>query len=306
MVVNSIFCIIRYGELALKGKNRLFFEKSLVKSLKTCLKLNKLGFVAVIRVSGRFLIDLGCFNSNNCEITEQIKKYYVLANVFGVNSISFGYGFSMDELEKGVELMLKDRDFNTFRISTNKVGFKNKDKSSMDIDRKLGSYVVEKYGKKVSLKEFDININIELIDDYAYIFLDKIKGIGGLPYGVEGKCLAFIRNKNDLLAALLMMKRGCAAVCVIAGDVNIITNSEINQLFIKYGVKPHIIKCIGEIKDTGFIKGGINEIARKEMCNSVVSGQTLDDFEKFSELVEFRPLIGMAKKELYGLIKKLL
>ncbi len=243
------------------------FEKALAHNLKRSLKLNNLPYDAVLRLDGRFLVELG---------NVEPEKYKLIANVFGISSISFAYEFNHDELEEGIDFLLKGCKFSSFRISTRKVHHAVEKKSS-DFDRELGSYVVTKYNKKVSLEEYDININIELIKDKAYMFLDKIQAVGGLPYGIEGKTLAVIENDRDKLAAILMMKRGCS----IGNPVD----------FTRFGVKPRSVK------------GNIEEIAKQEACKSVVLGQTLDEIERVSELVEFRPLVGMSDEEIDAAIE---
>ena len=289
MANKSVFCIVRYGEIALKGNNRQMFEKELAHNLKRCLKLNNLTYNAVLRLNGRFLVDLGCVEP---------ETYKIIGNVFGISSISFAYEFSHDELEEGIDFLLKERKFSSFRITTRKVHHAVEKKSS-DFDKELGGYVATKYNKKVLLEEYDLNINIELIRDKAYMFLDKIKAIGGLPYGIEGKTLAVIsgddsskgkdkeRRDRDKLAAILMMKRGCSLVCI---------GKPID--FTKFGVRPRSVEVnIGNIQD-------INEVAEKEGCKSVVLGQTLSDFEKVSSLVEFRPLIGMSDEEISAAVER--
>jgi len=267
------YCIIRYGEIALKGKNRIIFEKKLQENLKRAMKLNKLDFVSVKRLNGRFLV-------------EGDADYTLLANVFGVTSISFASEFT--DLFEGVDFLLKNKKFKTFRISTRKVNALTK-KSKRDFDCMLGDHVCKKYKAKVSLKEFDINVNLEIIGNQHLFFLDKIVGIGGLPYGIEGRMLAFIENDRDKLAALLMMKRGCAIVVI--GDAD----------FTSYGVKPRKVSFDGQDISTF-----LEKVAKEEKCDSVVLGQTLENYKKISTLIEFRPLIGLDDDEIEGLIKTLL
>ena len=78
-------CIIcRYGELALKGKNRNLFEKRLIKNMKDCLQRNKL-VGDIINIRGRIII-----NTTNANIIDYIK------NIFGLVSISPAVVCSLD------------------------------------------------------------------------------------------------------------------------------------------------------------------------------------------------------------------
>ncbi|MEX2411353.1 MAG: tRNA 4-thiouridine(8) synthase ThiI, partial [Candidatus Paceibacterota bacterium] len=52
-------CIIcHYDEIALKGKNRKYFEKKLVENIKLALKRANINFDSISNLSGRILINL--------------------------------------------------------------------------------------------------------------------------------------------------------------------------------------------------------------------------------------------------------
>ncbi|MBI4453838.1 hypothetical protein HY636_04305 [Candidatus Woesearchaeota archaeon] len=359
---NMDLCIIRYAEIALKGKNRQLFEKKLVYNLKNCLKLNKLPFAEIKRFEGRIFVfidknnDLDLNNPKNHDLNTNTQKkeglesnpYSLLANVFGVSSISFPVEstLTLEPIQTAIDNLIKERikdkvngkNFNTFRITTKKLD-QTISKSSHEFDVELGSYVETIYKKKVSLKEFDLNIQVELIHGKAYVFLDKVKGVGGLPYGIEGRTLALVKNKQDLFAALLMMKRGCAVVCLTLPSLE----STLRTTFLNYGVKPKIINVnafdnekIDEIKfkenieditkhhkikefdkititettkfhkTEEFDKRTIEEIAKFHQIESIVTGQTLNNFKPLTNLVEFRPLIGMDEGEIRCKIKEMI
>ena len=48
--------MLRYGELALKGKNRDLFEKRLVSNIKNCLKKNDIVDWEIVRKRGRIFV----------------------------------------------------------------------------------------------------------------------------------------------------------------------------------------------------------------------------------------------------------
>jgi thiamine biosynthesis protein ThiI len=51
---------------------------------------------------------------------------------------------------------------------------------------------------------------VELAGGKAYLYFERIKGLGGLPVGVSGKVLSLLSGGLDSpVAAWLMMKRGC-------------------------------------------------------------------------------------------------
>src|SRR5690554_6621563 len=89
--------LVRYGEIALKGKNRSFFEKTLLENIKFALK--GLG-ARVVRMHGRFLI-MGAAAEEE-EISRRLNR------VFGVVSASSVKTAPLDPdaiKEKALEIM---------------------------------------------------------------------------------------------------------------------------------------------------------------------------------------------------------
>ena len=55
----------------------------------------------------------------------------------------------------------------------------------------------------------ELTVNIEIRRDYTYIYFEEFKGIGGYPYGVQGKGLLMLSGGIDSpVAGYLAMKRG--------------------------------------------------------------------------------------------------
>ncbi len=263
--------IVRYSEIGLKGKNRIVFEKRLINNIRDCLKKNKVKYEKIDRLRGRIII-----------FTKQ--KLNCLKYVFGISSFSLALKLESDvnEIEKAVELIIKERKFKTFRVSAQRL---NKDFSltSPEIERTIGSFVCEKFNKNVSLKNFDLEIDIEILNK-AYVFTERVKGLNGLPVSVEGKVVSLIEDKNSLLASLLIMKRGCSVIPVSLKktDINLIKK-------FAYGFEPELI-IIKNIKE-------IDNIAKEHDARAVVVGQTLKNFKELKlKTMVLRPLIGFDKK----------
>jgi thiamine biosynthesis protein ThiI len=80
----------------------------------------------------------------------------------------------------------------------------------MDVNRELGTYIIKRFKVKISLKEPQKEIFVELVEGKAYVFDEKFKGLYGLPVGVSGKVLHLLSGGIDSpVAAWLLMKRGC-------------------------------------------------------------------------------------------------
>jgi len=193
--------IIRYAEIGIKGQNRSFFERKLVKNIKTCLEYNKIKFESIERMNGRMFI----YTSDPCN---------QLSKVFGISSFSeateMDYNFDA-VCEKALGLYTKG----TFRVTANCLT--QCDLTSQKMNEEVGGYIVDKTKAKVSLKNPDINIGIEVLNKKAYLFTEKKRGPGGLPIGTQGLVAVLLEDKDSIKAAMLMMKRGCVVVLINSG-----------------------------------------------------------------------------------------
>ena len=71
-------------------------------------------------------------------------------------------------------------------------------------------------GLEVKVKNPDCLVNVEIRDKaYIYTTKDKIKGVGGLPYGINGSTMLMLSGGIDSpVAGYLMAKRGVELHCV--------------------------------------------------------------------------------------------
>jgi thiamine biosynthesis protein ThiI len=288
-------CVIcRYGELALKGKNRHLFENRLVDNINDCLEKNSIT-ADVQKVRGRIFV----FTDDNASLT-------CLKNVFGLVSLSSAV--VIDNVpqaiqEKVIDYVKKIKEsetINTFRITTKRPN-KEFPKKSNEMDILLGDAVNEEFGFKVKLKNPDLNIGVE-IHDKTFIFHEKIPGFGGLPLGITGKVVCLIEKEKDLAAAWLMMKRGCAAFPVSIQDIDKCVDTDISLLKkFSYGSEIKLNK-IKELID-------INSFAEENKCKAVVIGDTLEEFdpERYNDMKQLilTPLIAYNEKNLSDLLVRI-
>ncbi|MFH1638011.1 MAG: THUMP domain-containing protein [Candidatus Woesearchaeota archaeon] len=245
--------IVRYAEIALKGKNRSIFEKKLIHNIAECLKKHNIAYSGIKRLYGRIIVE----SSDRCGC---------LSKVFGISSFSLAEEVEQD-IEKIKEIALKHYTNGSFRISTQRL-----DKvlgTSLEINQDIGMHVAQNTGAKVELKNPDLDIGIELVNGRAYVFNTKTEGAKGMPSGVEGKVAVLLEDKDSVKAAKLMMKRGCAVVLV---KVNEIDFSELYDY--AYGFE---LKLVDKIP---------------ENIDAVVTSEKLDDLkERKYGVVVLRPLI---------------
>lgn len=264
-------CLVRYSEIALKGKNITSFENLLVRNIKEGLIKNKTEFNKLIKTYKKILI----YTDNDCDF---------LKKVFGVASFSHTVECDLDinKIKKTVLDLTKKIKFKKFRISARRAN-KNFGYDSVQINIDVGDLIRKKLNKKVDLKHFDLDVGIDILDK-AYVFIDKIKGPGGLPLGIEGNVVVLIEDRNSLLASYLVMKRGCKIIPVAYKKFD-------TSLFKKfdYGLKLKIVRNIKEIE----------KIVKEKNAKALVLGQTLNNIKKIKiKLIVLRPLIGLSEEEI--------
>jgi thiamine biosynthesis protein ThiI len=201
--------LIRYGEIALKGKNRTFFFRKLRRNVRKCLKANDIPG-KVWQEGQRIYLE-----------TDQVEAAVeATQRVFGIVSLSpvRAVPAELDAIvEEGVAVaqraaLVPDR---TFRVRA-----RRSDKSfphiSPQIERGVGEAIVMNTGARVDLsKNADVEIGVEVQRGRALIFGETIPGPGGLPLGSQGRVVALLSSGIDSpVAAWLMMKRGCGVIPV--------------------------------------------------------------------------------------------
>lgn len=191
--------LIKYGELTTKKDNRNFFINILYENIKKTLSNFE---YKIIKNRVRMFIEI-----NDSDCTKVISK---LQKVFGIHGIVVceRVNNNIDDINEKVVFLLKQKNFNTFKIETNRSN-KKFSISSLDVSKQVGAYVLKNIICKVDVHNPNILVNIEIRDDYTYIYVDEYKGSGGYPVGVQGKGLLMLSGGIDSpVAGYLAMKRG--------------------------------------------------------------------------------------------------
>ncbi len=325
------YIVIHYGEIALKGGNRQFFEKKLMQNIKQA--LSDLGKILIKEIYGRFIVliaegwDLDLIKSK-------------LDKVFGIEYFAFAHNSTLDynEIEKDLLSLLKTKKFKTFRVSARRAN-KNFPFDSQQLNEKLGAAIVKKMKKKVELKNYDLNCFLEIANNFAFIYFEKIKCRGGLPVGASDKLLCLISGGIDSpVAANLMQKRGAKIVFVnfdaypatprenqekVKDLVRVLTEYQFDaKLYIVpfLTVQQEVIKKVPEDYRVVFYRRMMLRISRliakQENILALVTGeslgqvasQTVENIRAISEAIDLpilRPLIGFNKEEIITLAKQI-
>lgn len=318
------FVICHYAEIGLKGKNRKFFEEKLVENIKKALNLSF--YKKVRRISGRILIELGK-KAKEKEIEDSLK------NVFGIAYFAFGVSChqKIEAIkEKAVEI-LKSQKFKTFRIET-KRSKKDFSLTSQQINEKVGAWVVQKLNKNVDLKNPKTTCFIEIVEKYAFLYLKKIKGQGGLPVSVSGRAISLLSGGIDSpVASFYGQKRGIKIIFLhftsypFTKQSSVEKAKEIVKILNKFQFQSKLyLVPFTEIQKEILLKTKaklrvvlyrrfmfrIAEIlAKKVRAKALITGesvgqvasQTLENILAIEEAIDLpvlRPLIGLDKKDI--------
>ena len=199
--------IVHYGEVGLKGRNRSFFENRLVRNIKQVLEDTE--YVNVHRIYGRILVTLGA-QSDIPEIQRRLHKVMGIAH-FELCRVTEQ---NMEAIKNGALEWIQGREFHTLKVETKRAN-KRFPLTSPEISAEVGGYLLKHTGAKADMHRPDLVCWIEIVEESAYIYVEKIRGIGGLPVGVSGKVLVMLSGGIDSpVAAWRMMKRGAKAIFV--------------------------------------------------------------------------------------------
>ncbi len=201
--MNYNHIVIRYAELALKGKNRSTFERRLQENIKIALK--SFPNVKIERTFGRMFIQLN--GEDHTQIAEKLSK------IFGIHSFSLAVKVEndLDKIREGalsaVHEIIEGK--KTFKVSAKRAN-KGFPISSSTLNYEVGSFILRNTEQlKVDVHNPDIEVKVEVRETDTYITCAVYKGSGGLPVGTGGKVVLMLSGGIDSpVAGYLAMKRG--------------------------------------------------------------------------------------------------
>jgi thiamine biosynthesis protein ThiI len=199
--------IVHYHEVSLKRGNRPLFLRHLARNLERA--TSDVGPVRLRQLSGRILLELDK-NPTPDAVRDRI------ARVCGVASVALAYRVpsSVDAMKDVIGQLLEGRRFASFRISARRA-FKTYPLTSVELNRELGTFVVERTGARVDLHHADLEIHVEVLPAETFVYVNRVPGPGGLPVGSAGTVVALLSGGIDSpVAAWRMIKRGCRVVFV--------------------------------------------------------------------------------------------
>ncbi len=198
--------LIKYAEIAIKGKNRYLFEDALVHQMKIALKRCE-GKFLITKTQGRIFVEA----EGEFDYGETVDA---LQHVFGIVGIcpmiyveDEGFEKLCETVVDYVDQVYPDKN-KTFKVHCRRAR-KNYPKESMEINADLGEVLLNAYPElRVDVHEPEILLNVE-IREKIYIYSEIIPGPGGMPVGTGGKAMLLLSGGIDSpVAGYMIAKRG--------------------------------------------------------------------------------------------------
>lgn len=327
------FLAVSFGEIFLKGRNRNTFYKTAINNIKR--NIRDIGYDDMFQESSKLYIkaDRDKFD----RLIKEIKK------VFGIVYIS-----EVVRCEKTVEDISKTskdliKYYNFDKEMTFKVESKRTDKSfalkSPELSAKIGGDILEKYNDlSVDIHKPDFTVFID-IKSKAYIYINRVEGLGGLPLGSGGEGLLLLSGGIDSpVAGFLMAKRGMNINAIHfhsypftskrahqkAMDLAKILSAYTGKMTVYSVNLAEIYKAISKncprrettILSRRFMMRIANKISEKYCYQALITGESLGQvasqtiesvsvINDSSKLPILRPLIAMDKKDIIEISEKI-
>lgn len=328
--------LIKYAEIAIKGKNRYLFEDALVHQMKIALKKCE-GKFLITKTQGRIFVEA----EGEFDYEETVDA---LQHVFGIVGIcpmiyveDEGFEKLCETVVNYVDQVYPDKN-KTFKVHCRRAR-KNYPKESMEINADLGEVLLNAYPElRVDVHEPEILLNVE-IREKIYIYSEIISGPGGMPVGTGGKAMLLLSGGIDSpVAGYMIAKRG-VKIDAVYFHAPPYTSERAKQKVVdlakivsKYTgpIYLHVInftdiqlyiyeKCPHEeltIIMRRYMMRIAEHIAKETGCLGLITGESLGQVasqtmgslvatNEVCELPVYRPLIGFDKEEIVAVSKKI-
>ncbi|HGP8484188.1 TPA: tRNA uracil 4-sulfurtransferase ThiI [Streptococcus pneumoniae] len=195
--------MIRYGELSTKGKNRMRFINKLRNNISDVLSIYPQVKVTADRDRAHAYLN----GADYTAVAESLKQ------VFGIQNFSLVYKVekSVEVLKSAVQEIMQDiyKEGMTFKISSKRSDH-TFELDSRELNQTLGGAVFEAIPNvQAQMKSPDINLQVEIREEAAYLSYETVRGAGGLPVGTSGKGMLMLSGGIDSpVAGYLALKRG--------------------------------------------------------------------------------------------------
>ncbi len=320
--------LVRYGEIFLKGLNRPYFIRALVRKIRYAVR----GLGAEVWVSDGRIFVKGFSDLETC-----IQR---VTQVFGVHSVSPALEMPKEDFDAVCDQAIAmTRDLKgTFKVMARRSDtryFMN----SPAINEEVGYRILQANPNlKVDVHQPEHAVNIE-IRDKAYLYVREIPAVGGMPVGTNGNATLLLSGGIDSpVAGWMIAKRGVQINAVHFHSYPYTSDRAKEKVldlarklsFSCCGIKVFVVpfteiqmaiheKCPEEYTTLimrRYMMRIAERIARQEGCEALITGesigqvasqtmQALGTTDAVAEMPVFRPLIGFDKSEIIEVARKI-
>lgn len=327
--------LLKDGEIVLKGLNRRSFEDVLKKNLKNTLR--SLGRFEITSAQSTIYVKPLSDDLDLDEACDRVSK------VFGI--VAFSRAAVCEKTIDDILLTAPEYLARELSLAkTFKVEAKRSDKKfplkSPEICREVGGEILSKFPHlKVDVHNPELVVNVEVRDFGAYVHGEPHKGAGGIPVGTGGKAAILISGGIDSpVAAYMMAKRGIQLTAVhfasppytsrraedkvvrllrkvskYAGPMKMYT---VPFTKIQEKIKDECPEELFTIIMRRLMMQISSKVAQQNECLALVTGESLGQVasqtigalactDDASDMLVFRPLIGMDKQEIIDISYKI-
>ena len=321
--------LIKYAEIAIKGKNRYLFEDALVSQMNHALKKVD-GTFHIRKEQGRIYVEMeGEYDYDGA--------VEALQHVFGIVGIcpvvlleDEGFDALAGEVIRYIDEVYPDKHF-TFKVNARRAR-KNYPLESMEINAQMGERILEAFPEtRVDVHKPQVMFNIE-IRNQINVYSTVIPGPGGMPVGTNGKAMLLLSGGIDSpVAGYMIAKRGVTIdatyfhappytserakqiISKYTGPINLhVVNFTDIQLYI-YEQCPHEELTIIMRR---YMMKLAEHFAKENKCLGLITGesigqvasQTMQSLAATNEVCTmpvYRPLIGFDKQEIVEISEKI-
>lgn len=323
--------LVRYGELALKGKNRSDFEDRLIRNIREA--LSSFSGIQVKKTFGRIFVELG--DEDPDPVIKRLK------DVFGIVGICLARRIpaEMKAMEKAVLALVREVAPQTFKVAAKRVNT-SFPIGSQEMNRHFGGLILKNVpGLKVDVHNPELTLHVEVRGQKAYIYGNDQAGLGGLPVGSSGRVMLLLSGGIDSpVAGYLALKRGVELEAIHFHSYPFTSEraqqkvEDLGKILTRYGgeIRLHLVpfteiqteiskKCLDSYSITIMRRMMLRiaeKISEKQGALALVTGeslgqvasQTLESMKVINEVTRMpilRPLVGMDKQEIMTLAKQI-
>ena len=320
--------MVRYGEIFLKGLNRSYFIRALVRKIRYAVR----GMGADVHVhDGRILI------RGFSEPEECIDR---VTRVFGVHSVTPAVEMPKEDFDAICDQAIKmTKDLSgTFKVNARRSD-KRYPMNSPAINEEVGYRILNANPNlKVDVHHPGHVLNIE-IRDMAYLYVRVIPAVGGMPVGTNGNATLLLSGGIDSpVAGWMIAKRGVQINAVHFHSYPYTSDRAKEKVldlarklsFSCCGIKVHVVpfteiqmqiheKCPDEYTTLimrRFMMRIAERIARETESEALITGESIGQVasqtmtalgttDAVVTMPVFRPLIGFDKSEIIEIARRI-